>query len=73
MQRVWYAKPNLIFSQRTTQFDEELKRVSVRQGNIQHVVTLMAGDRHADADFWNAYNRVENHRLPISEPTTVDV
>ena len=33
----------------------------------------MAGDRHADADFWNAYNRVEYHRLPISEPTTVDV
>tara|TARA_R100001244_G_C5109126_1_gene120714 strand:- start:17 stop:421 length:405 start_codon:yes stop_codon:yes gene_type:complete len=53
-------------------FDEEFKRVNVRQGNIQHVITLMAGERHADADFWNDYGRVQYHRLPISEPTTVD-
>jgi len=73
MQRVWWAKSNLIFSQRTTVFDEEFKQTSVTRGNIRHVVALMANNKHADSKFWNGCSEIEYHRLPISEPTTVDV
>ena len=73
MQRAGWARRNLIFSQRTTMFDEGFKRATVRRGNIRHVVTLMANDKHADAEFWNSQGGIEYHRLPISEPTTVDV
>tara|TARA_R110000751_G_scaffold78147_7_gene157674 strand:+ start:4586 stop:5044 length:459 start_codon:yes stop_codon:yes gene_type:complete len=73
MQRVWRAKSNLIFSERTSVFDARFKQATVTQGNIRHVVTLMANDKHADADFWNSQTGIEYHRLPISEPTKVDV
>ena len=73
MQRVWWARRNLVFSQRTTVFDEEFKANQVIHGNIRHVVALMASDKHADAEFWNSQTGIQYHRLPISEPTTVDV
>ena len=73
MQQVWWAKRNLIFSQRTTVFDTGFKQATVTRGNIRHVVVLMANDKHADAEFWSSQSGIEYHLLPISEPTTVDV
>lgn len=73
MERVWWARRNLIFSQRTTVYDEGFKAAQVARGNIRHVVALMGNEKHADAEFWNTYSGIDYHRLPISEPTTVDV